>query len=101
MLSTQSRQLLRWFEKNDTLMTEQEVKNSCKRFDERSFQTLKTERYIESKPDTTDIWLKRYRISDAGKAYLEGAKLEKKSRFREWLALILSIIALLVSFIPE
>lgn len=97
MLSKQSRKLLRWFEKNDFLMTEQEARDSCKGFNDQSFQAIKEKKYIEAKPDEDDIWRKKYRISDTGKAYLEGAKLEKNSRFREWMALFLSIVALLTS----
>lgn len=100
MLSKQSRKLLRWLEKSNSWMTKQEIEDSCKHFKEMSFEAIKEKKYIKEKPDPDDIWGKKYHISDSGKAYLEGAKLEKQSRTREWVALILSIIALLVSFMP-
>lgn len=97
MLSKQSRKLLRWIARKNFWMTKQEIQESCKHFQEISFQAIKEKDYLIAKADENDIWKKKYHISDTGKAYLEGAQLEKSSRAREWMALLLSIVALLTS----
>lgn len=99
MLSKQSRKLLKWLAKHDKWMDKPAVVQKCKHYDEQSLKALITEKYLENNLNLDgDQWV-RYRISDAGKAYLEGAKLAKQSNFREWLALILSVIAIIISIV--
>lgn len=80
-------------------MDTSEVIQNCKHYDERSLKALSTDGYLEKSIDLDgDQWIK-YRISEPGKAYLEGAKLARQSNFREWAALILSGIAIVISLI--
>ena len=99
MLSKQSRKLLKWFATQDKWMNKSEIAQNCKRCDDRSLRTLTTEKYLEKNLDMDGDQWARYRISDAGKAYLEGAKLAKQSNLREWLALFLSVIAIIISIV--
>lgn len=99
MLSNQSRKLLLWLKKEESWMTEQEVRDSCKHFREISFQAIKEKKYVKEKPDTDDIWRKQYIISDAGKAYLEGVNRSRTVNAREWLSFGLSVAAIAISII--
>ena len=99
MLSKRSRKLLKWISKNDQWLTKSEVQQKCKHFDDRSFKAIAEEKYVDMRRSGDRAQLIQYRISDPGKAYLEGAKLAKQSNFREWLALFLSVIAIIISIV--
>lgn len=99
MLSKNAVKLLQWLSKKDQWMTASKISKECKHFNDRAFNAIAEAKYIEKKLDCDDGQWVQYRISDPGKAYLEGAKLARNSRTREWLALIFSGIAIVISIV--
>ena len=108
-LSKSSIKLLRWLNKNDLWMYEHDIQARYKRFDFRSFQTLKINKlveacvYEEEVPEYDEygntVFPQHFRISDTGKAYLESLPRRWVPEFREWIAVGISFIALVLSII--
>lgn len=98
-LSKRSRKLLKWINRNDQWLTKSEVQQKCKLFDDRSFKAIFEEKYVDMRRSGDRAQWIQYRISESGKAYLEGAKLARQSDIREWLSLGLSVVAIIISII--
>jgi len=99
MLSKHSRKLLKWIATQNKWLTKSEIQQKCKFFDDRSFDAIVAEKYVELRRSGDRAQLIQYRISEPGRAYLEGAKLEKQGNFREWVSLALSVVAIIISII--
>lgn len=108
-LSKDAIKLLRWLGQNDDWMYYSEIEKKYKKFDHRSFSALKTTKLIEGCVFEDEIpecdaygnmeYPLHYRISDTGKAYIEGRVTEFIPELREWLAIGISLVALVVSVI--
>lgn len=101
MLSNDAFKLLKWLEKSDKWMTKEEIAKGHKSFDDRSFRAITQAGYVESRLSESEESWAEHRISDAGKAYLEGARYAKTQRHQEWISLLFSAIALVISVISE
>lgn len=106
-LSKDTIKLLKWLKKNDIWKYYREIEKGYKQFDYRSFNTLKSAGYVDScvfedeVPDYDEygrMYLpEHYRISDSGKAYLDGRFFTWLPELRGWVAILISVLALLVS----
>lgn len=101
MISNDAYKLLKWMKEQDSWMTPSEISQKYKHFDERSLKAIADAKYLQKQlSDDESCWIK-YRISDLGKAYLEGARYAKTQRHQEWISLLFSAVALAVSIISE
>ena len=108
-LSKGSIKLLRWLNKNDLWMYEHDIETRYRKFDCRFFNTLKINNlvdacvYEEEIPEYDEcgntVFPQHFRISDAGKAYLEGLPRQWLPEFRQWIAVGISLVALALSII--
>ena len=108
-LSKDSIRLLRWMNQHDDWKYVEEIEKGHKKFNHRSFQALQSSKLIDhcvfedEIPEMNEYgefyYPKHYRISDAGKAYLEGRVFTWLPELRGWVAIVISIFALLVSII--
>lgn len=108
-LSKNAIKLLSWMNRNDKWKYYSELEKGFKKFEHRSFHALQSAKYIDECVFEMEIpeydeyghqyYPSHYRISDAGKAYLEGRFARWLPEFREWIAIGISIIALIVSVI--
>ena len=108
-LSKDAIKLLRWLNQNDDWRYRIEIEKSYKKFDYRSFNALKAARFIDACVFEDEIaeydeygehyYPEHYRISDTGKAYLEGRVSKLLPELREWIAIGISVVALAVSVI--
>lgn len=110
-LSRDAIRILRWMAKNDQWRYIEKAEKMCKRFDYRSFAALRdkglvdiavfAEDYENPEYDEygNDCYPESCRISDAGKAYLEGLSSKRWPEIREWITICISVVALVVSFI--
>ena len=99
MLSNDAVKLLKWLEKHDQWMTPDEIGRDCKTFDPRELKALKDDKMVDTQLNLDGGSWSQYRISDAGKAYLEGARYARAADVREWLSFGLSIAAIVISII--
>ena len=108
-LSKDTVKMLRWLNQNDEWKYFEEIEKKYKKFDSRSFNALKTAKLIDELvfddeiPDYDEYgqlyYPSHYRISERGKAYLEGRAAGFLPELREWITVGISIIALIVSII--
>lgn len=108
-LSKDSVRLLKWLRQNDDWKYQSEIENQYKRYDYRSFHALKELKLIDHCVFEDEIpeydeynrhyYPEHYRISDSGKAYLDGRASRWLPELREWIAIGISIVALVVSII--
>lgn len=108
-LSKSSIKLLRWLNKNDLWMYEHDIETQYRKFDYRSFNTLKINKFVDScvyeeeVPEYDDygntVFPQHFRISDNGKAYLESLPKRWLPEFRQWIAVGISLVALVLSII--
>lgn len=108
-LSRNSIRLLRWMNQKDKWMYYSQIEKSYKKFDYRCFNALKSSKLIDSCVFEDEIpeydeygeqyYPEHYRISDIGKAFLEGRIFAWLPELREWVAIAISIVALVVSII--
>lgn len=109
VLSKDSVNLLRWLSKHDEWKYLSEIEKQYRKFSYRSFKALKNGNLIESCvfedeiPDWDEygnqFYPEHYRISDAGKAYLESRISRWLPELREWIAIGISVVALAISII--
>ena len=99
MLSSDTVKLLRWFSRHDKWMTSKTIEKDCKHFSSRSFRVLVKEKYLESRLSDIDGQWAEYRISDMGKACVEGARYARTADVREWMSFGLSAAAIVISII--
>lgn len=108
-LSKDSIRLLKWLRRNDDWKYQSEIEKQYKRYDYRSFRALNELKLIDHCVFEDEIpeydeyrqvyYPEHYRISDAGKAHLEGLPTRWIPELREWIAIGISVVALLVSII--
>ena len=108
-LSKDAIRLLRWLKRHDQWRCIETLKKQYKNYEYRSFSALKEAGFIDCEVFDYDqpgideygneFFLESYRISDAGKAYLEGIPAKALPELREWIAIAISITALIVSII--
>lgn len=92
MLSKDAIKLLKWFKRRDRWMSPDEIKMDCRIFNDRSFKALISEKMIENQfTESGNHWAK-YRISDSGKAYLEGLRAKRLPELREWLNVAIGFV---------
>ena len=99
MLSKNAVKLLKWLNSNDQWMTKSEIIAKCKYYDERALKALNSAKYINRDVNLDSQEWNSYRISDLGKAYLEGIALADMENIREWLSFGLSVAAIVISVI--
>ncbi len=109
ILSREAVRLLRWMRRNDEWKYRDELEKKCKYFSYRSFTALRTKKLIDAcvfedeVPDCDEyggtFYPEHYRINDAGHAYLETVSVNWIPELREWIAIGISVIALIVSII--
>lgn len=101
MVSKDAYKLLKWMSKQDHWMAPSEIRKTYKKFDSRSLKAAADAKYLEKQfIEDNSCWVE-YRISDLGKAYLEGARYEASRSTRDWISFVFSAIALAVSIISE
>lgn len=110
-LSNDAVRLLRWLYKHDIWHHLDNLERNCKDFEYRALEALKDSGLVDTEvldldyenpvyeKDGNEYFLESYRISDAGKAYLESLPKGWLPEFREWIALGISLLALLISII--
>ena len=106
-MSKDTVKLLRWLRGQDRWMYESEIQKAFSNFDYRSFRTLVIDKYIDGAvfedefPEYDEygnvIYPKQYRINDKGIAYLEELPRRWVLELREWIAIGISVAALLIS----
>lgn len=95
MLSKDAVKLLKWLNQHDQWMTSNEIKKNCKVFDNPAFKALTSAKLVKSQMSMdSDSWVE-YRISDSGKAYLEGLRARRLPELREWINIFLALIPFL------
>lgn len=108
MISNRSIKLLKYMKWKDDWCCYDCAAKNAPGFDHRSFHALVSNGYIDTREDPDRIpeldefghvyYETQYRISDRGLAYLEGVSRSRLADTRSWLAIALSVLALLVSF---
>lgn len=98
MISNDAFKLLKWLKENDEWMDKKKIERECKYFSNRSFKAITEEKLAETRLSSGSSWTE-HRISDHGKAYLEGARYARQTNIREWLSFGLSIAAIIISII--
>ena len=110
-LSKDAIRLLHWMCCHDQWLYIESLKSGYKRYNYRSFSALKDAKLVDATvldqdyelpeydEDGTEYFRESYRISDAGKAYLENLSAKKWPELREWTAIAISAVALAVSII--
>lgn len=99
MLSNDAVKLLKWLEQHDKWMTPDEIKSKCKTFNPRDLKALKTQEMVDTQLNMDGGGWHQHRISDLGKAYLEGARYARMTNIREWMSFWLSVAAIAISII--
>lgn len=99
MLSNDAVKLLKWLETHDHWMTPNEIEKDCKTFDVRDLKTLKDKKMVDAQLNMDDGGWVKYRISNSGKAYLEGLRAQRLPELREWLNTLLALIPFLAGVI--
>lgn len=94
MLSNDSLKLLKWFAKQDRWIKQEEIQ-SCKHFDDRSFNFLIAGKYLDRTFDLDGSQWAKYRISEFGKAYLKGLRARRLPELREWINAAIPLITFL------
>ena len=107
MLSKKAVMLLRHLKTADDWLYLNRIQKEFRGFDFRALRSLRDGGYIEycedhdSPPDWDEygdlVYPQMFRISDRGLAYLEGVSHNRWVEFRSWLAIVISVLALLVS----
>lgn len=107
MLNRNSVKILEYLKDNDDWYYLPQLEEAIQGFDNRFFADLKNGNYVDRFTDpnegpTTDDWggevyPEQFRISGKGLAYLEGAQYSRLVELRSWLAVAISVLALLVS----
>lgn len=98
MISNDAFKLLKWLKENDEWMDKKKIERECKHFSNRSFKAITEEKLAETRLSSGSSWTE-HRISDQGKAYLEGAKYARKTNIREWLLFCMSAASIVISII--
>ena len=99
MISNDAYKLLKWMKEQDSWMTPSEISRNYKDFDERSLKAIADAKYLQKQlSDDASCWIK-YRISDPGKAYLEGARYARQTNIREWLLFCMSAASIVISIV--
>ena len=110
-LSKDAIQLLRWLYRHDQWCYIEVLQSRYKHYAYRSFEALKSSGLIEitvldrdfESPeygaDGVEYFRESYRISDAGKAYLENMSKHWLPELREWVTVGISLVALILSII--
>lgn len=99
MLSKRSRKLLKWLARQDRWLTKSEIQQNCKIFDDRSFEAITEEKYVDVRRCGNAAQLIQYRIKDKGSAYLQSIRRSWWSEFRAWITLAIAIAAFIQSVI--
>lgn len=99
MLSKNALKMLKWIAKQNCWMNASQIKVQYKNFDERTLKAIADKKYVERQMDTEGSSWIAYRISDAGKAYIQGAKYARQANIREWMSFVLSLSAIVISII--
>ena len=92
MLSNDTIKLLKWMNKRNTWMTQNQIKADCKNFNEQSFKTITSEKLADSRFADGDSWVE-YRISESGKVCLKESKIRKLLDVREWISFLIPVIS--------
>ncbi|WP_294856419.1 hypothetical protein [Oscillibacter sp.] len=109
MLSKSSVKLLKWMNANDEWMYYRKIEKCCPVFEYRAFNALETNKYTDTHIDEFEVpevdeqclevtWPVQYRISSAGKAYLEFRASDRWKEFRNWISLLIAVAAFVKSF---
>lgn len=108
-LSSDSVKLLRWMNQHDKWMYLREIEQGYRNYSFRSFHALQAAKLVDSTlfEDEVPVFDEygnleydyHFRIADTGKAYLEGLKTVWLPELREWIAVAISVVALVVSVI--
>lgn len=98
MLSKNEEQLLKWFTKQDEPLPLEAVERNCKYYDKGDFNSLCKRGYIRTTLGTSTGW-SVYSIDSCGNAYLREARRFVVMAVREWIALGIAILALVLSII--
>ena len=98
MLSKNEEQLLKWFAEQDEPLPAETIEKNCNYYDKGDFNSLLKRGYIRTTLGTNTGW-SVYSIDPCGKAYLREAKRFVVMAVREWIALGIAILALVLSII--
>lgn len=107
MLNRDSVKILEHLKNNDDWFYLNQLTKAIPGFDDRAFADLKDGKYVDCFVDPSEVpitsdwgeepYPEQFRISGKGLAYLEGARYSRLAEFRSWLAVVISVLALLVS----
>ena len=110
-LSKDAVRILRWLCQHDQWHHIEEIEKNYKHYEYRAFSVLKEKGFVETvvfdydykNPEFdeygNEYYRESYRVSDAGKAYIEGIASKRLPEVREWIAICTSVIALVISVI--
>lgn len=111
MLSKKAVKILRFMKRSGGWHYQNQIEKSISGFDYLSFRALVDNGYLahgvdpNETPDCDEYgqtyYPEQYRISDKGLAYLEGLSQRKWVDLRSWLAIAISIVALIVSALKQ
>lgn len=99
MLSKDALKMLKWIADQNRWMDVSQIKGQYKNYDERNLKAIADKKYLERQINTEGKSWIAYRISDSGKAYIEGARYARQANFREWMSFVLSLSAIAISII--
>lgn len=98
MLSKNEEQLLKWFAKQSEPLPIEAVEKNCKHYNKEAFKSLLKRGYIRAALGTGSGW-SVYSVESCGEAYLREARRFVVIAVREWIALGIATLALVLSII--
>lgn len=93
MLSNNAVKLLKWLEKNDRWLSQNQIESGCKSFENRAFRSLTSHKMVDSRLSEDSYDWAKYRINDHGKAYLDEVRSQRLPEFREWINTLLPLLS--------
>ena len=109
MLSRRAVKILRTMKRSQEWAYQEEIRNLVPNFEPYSFKALVSGSYVDTTVFENEIpysdecgetiYPAHYRISDAGLAYLEMLSATRSSTIRTWAALVIALLAMLISAI--
>lgn len=108
MLSVESVKFLKWLLKNDEWKYDSQLQVEYPAFEYRIFNALKADGYIDHCVDENEVpeydeyggmcYPEQYRISDAGRGFLDNLKRQTWNDIRIWVTFAIALAAFIKSF---
>ena len=87
--------MLKWFSRQEQWLTESEIRQRYKKFEDDTFKSMQREKLISKRLSDRDGEWCEYRINDAGYACLERHAAHRWEEARGWMTAIISLVSFL------